>query len=328
MTPRSRRLASLPGSRDGQQRQGRAGRERHCRRPRGLKRPRQPPRVEARARLAACACSAPWRDSVTATSVASAGGRPRARRPRPARAAPPGVARSSRSSRRMSARSASRCELTETYSPAAIDSAPATSPAVPAVTIAPPTRRTPRRPARGSPSTRCRHWRRAPRRAASWSGSSGGPLESTTRHGAPLSLDRLAAATAYGAQWSVAAASSPAGTRSTPPRREEPTTMSPAPLALGDGAQCVSGRAVGEDDYARPVAPARASSASTRIRTSSWISGAAVPAGRSMSSPPSGRVQQRGEGRRIATGLATVDADDDAGEHRGPSLEGKSSTSR
>ena len=38
----------------------------------------------------------------------------------------------------MSARSASRCELTDTYSPAAIDSAPATSPAIPAVTIAAP----------------------------------------------------------------------------------------------------------------------------------------------------------------------------------------------
>src|SRR4051795_3683877 len=36
----------------------------------------------------------------------------------------------------MSACSASRCELTETYSPAAIDSAPATSPAIPAVTMA------------------------------------------------------------------------------------------------------------------------------------------------------------------------------------------------
>ena len=36
----------------------------------------------------------------------------------------------------MSACSASRCELTETYSPAAIDRAPATSPAIPAVTIA------------------------------------------------------------------------------------------------------------------------------------------------------------------------------------------------
>src|SRR4051812_48886816 len=36
----------------------------------------------------------------------------------------------------MSACSASRCELTETYSPAAIDRAPATSPAVPAVTTA------------------------------------------------------------------------------------------------------------------------------------------------------------------------------------------------
>src|SRR6478672_8023239 len=39
---------------------------------------------------------------------------------------------------RMSACSASRCELTETYSPAAIDRAPATSPAIPAVTIAAP----------------------------------------------------------------------------------------------------------------------------------------------------------------------------------------------
>src|SRR5215217_8516909 len=36
----------------------------------------------------------------------------------------------------MSASSASRCELTETYSPAAIDSAPAASPATPAVTTA------------------------------------------------------------------------------------------------------------------------------------------------------------------------------------------------
>src|SRR4051812_21577967 len=36
----------------------------------------------------------------------------------------------------MSACSASRCELTDTYSPAAIDSAPATRPAIPAVTIA------------------------------------------------------------------------------------------------------------------------------------------------------------------------------------------------
>src|SRR3954469_2377880 len=36
----------------------------------------------------------------------------------------------------MSACSASRCELTETYSPAAMDSAPATRPAMPAVRIA------------------------------------------------------------------------------------------------------------------------------------------------------------------------------------------------
>lgn len=36
---------------------------------------------------------------------------------------------------------ASRCELTDTYSPAAIDNAPAISPAIPAVTIAHPTRR-------------------------------------------------------------------------------------------------------------------------------------------------------------------------------------------
>src|SRR5664279_5373757 len=37
----------------------------------------------------------------------------------------------------MSARSASRCELTETYSPTAIDIAPATSPAIPAIRMAP-----------------------------------------------------------------------------------------------------------------------------------------------------------------------------------------------
>ena len=47
-----------------------------------------------------------------------------------------GSSRSSRSSSRRSARSESRCELTETYSPAAIESAPATRPAIPAVTIA------------------------------------------------------------------------------------------------------------------------------------------------------------------------------------------------
>src|SRR3954471_13245099 len=49
----------------------------------------------------------------------------------------------------MSACSASRCELTETYSPAAIDSAPATSPAIPAVTIA-----VPDAPEAATPSTR------------------------------------------------------------------------------------------------------------------------------------------------------------------------------
>ena len=49
----------------------------------------------------------------------------------------------------MSACSASRCELTETYSPAAIDIAPATSPAIPAVTIAEPDA-----PDAATPSTR------------------------------------------------------------------------------------------------------------------------------------------------------------------------------
>ena len=49
----------------------------------------------------------------------------------------------------MSARSASRCELTETYSPAAIDSAPAARPAIPAVTIA-----APDAPDAATPSTR------------------------------------------------------------------------------------------------------------------------------------------------------------------------------
>ena len=49
----------------------------------------------------------------------------------------------------MSACSASRCELTDTYSPAAIDSAPATSPAIPAVTIAEPDA-----PEAATPSTR------------------------------------------------------------------------------------------------------------------------------------------------------------------------------
>src|SRR6476620_8779836 len=49
----------------------------------------------------------------------------------------------------MSARSASRCELPETYSPAAIESAPATNPAIPAVTIA-----VPDAPDAATPSTR------------------------------------------------------------------------------------------------------------------------------------------------------------------------------
>src|SRR5262252_712225 len=49
---------------------------------------------------------------------------------------PAGSSRSSRRSRARSARSASACELTETYSPAAIEAAPATSPAMPAVRIA------------------------------------------------------------------------------------------------------------------------------------------------------------------------------------------------
>jgi hypothetical protein len=49
----------------------------------------------------------------------------------------------------MSARSVSRCELTDTYSPAAIDSAPATRPATPAVMIA-----APAAPDAATPSTR------------------------------------------------------------------------------------------------------------------------------------------------------------------------------
>src|SRR5512132_3825996 len=49
----------------------------------------------------------------------------------------------------MSACSASRCELTDTYSPAAIESAPATSPAIPAMTID-----APDAPDAATPSTR------------------------------------------------------------------------------------------------------------------------------------------------------------------------------
>src|SRR4051812_14978007 len=56
--------------------------------------------------------------------------------PASSRSSPLGSARSSRCSSRRSASSVSRWELTETYSPAAIDSAPATRPAMPAVTIA------------------------------------------------------------------------------------------------------------------------------------------------------------------------------------------------
>ncbi len=71
-------------------------------------------------------------------------------------------------SRARSACSVSDCELTETYSPAAIDMAPATSPAMPATRTsdcAPP--RPPRRRRSGWPSRRCRHWRRARPPAAS-----------------------------------------------------------------------------------------------------------------------------------------------------------------
>ena len=98
---------------------------------------------------------------------ASSGSRPRLpRRCRQLVELALGVARAP-PSRARSARSVSDCELTETYSPAAIDMAPATSPAMPAIRMRC-WRRGGRDPDdRGWPSRRCRHWRRAPRRAAS-----------------------------------------------------------------------------------------------------------------------------------------------------------------
>ena len=130
----------------------------------------------------------------------------------------------------MSACSASRCELTETYSPAAIDSAPATSPAIPAVTIA-----AADAPDAATPSTRLAVDRMpslAPSTAARsqlerWLRWTSGVDDADTAR--PYRSTGGAPATAYGAQCSVAAASSPARMRSTPPRREEPTTMSSAP---------------------------------------------------------------------------------------------------
>ena len=77
--------------------------------------------------------------------------------------------------RARSASSASRCELTEMYSPAAIDIAPATSPAMPAVDDRRARRcRRRRRRSRGRRSTRCRRWRRARRPGASRPGGSCG----------------------------------------------------------------------------------------------------------------------------------------------------------
>ncbi len=69
----------------------------------------------------------------------------------------------------------SRCVETETYSPAAIDSAPATSPATPAVRMTTGRSWRRRHPPPGRPWTRCRRWRRALPPAASscdWRGRS------------------------------------------------------------------------------------------------------------------------------------------------------------
>ena len=108
---------AAPAHGDRQQRQDRAGRERQRRRPRGLQRPGEPllgeAELVARVRLERAVARERLRDL---------GGQPgagrAARRSRRARAARPrGSLRSSRSSRRRSACSASRCELTDTYSP-------------------------------------------------------------------------------------------------------------------------------------------------------------------------------------------------------------------
>ena len=83
---------------------------------------------------------------------------------------------------RRSACSMSRWLATDTYSPTAIDSAPAASPAMPAVRTADvPTRRRRRRPRSGRRWTPRRRWRRAPRPAATRPGSTG----AARRAGAP-----------------------------------------------------------------------------------------------------------------------------------------------
>ena len=136
--------------RDGGQRQRRARRERQRRRPRGLERAAP---AAARPGPARRGRAPPARRGARATAPprrpAPAAGRAARRSAASSRSSPCGSRRSSRSSRRRSACSASRCELTETYSPAAIDSAPATRPAMPAVTIA-----APDAPDAATPSTR------------------------------------------------------------------------------------------------------------------------------------------------------------------------------
>jgi hypothetical protein len=81
-----------------------------------------------------CAPSASLACSAAATSAASSGGTPRrSYMPASARSSSSGSAAISAASRVMSAFSVSAWLLTETYSPAAIDSAPAASPAIPAI---------------------------------------------------------------------------------------------------------------------------------------------------------------------------------------------------
>ena len=70
------------------------------------------------------------------------------------------LSRSSLRSRARSACSVSDCELTDTYSPAAIDMAPATSPATPAIKTASALRPPRRRRRSGWRSRRCHRWRR------------------------------------------------------------------------------------------------------------------------------------------------------------------------
>src|SRR5664280_1847406 len=86
-----------------------------------------------------------------------------------------GVSASSRFSLASRACSLSRWLLTDTYSPSAIDTAPATRPAIPAVRIAPRADVAPATPTTIPATGRSRHWHPEPQHAASSASPLGPP---------------------------------------------------------------------------------------------------------------------------------------------------------